>query len=60
MEPLSRPRGCNPGHRSVTSVDQFAAAEAAGKLVIMNPGASDPCQLWTSAIFVRPIVGPNP
>ncbi len=50
----------DPAFVPITSVDQFAAAEASGKLVIMNPGASDPYQLWTSTIFVRPIVGPNP
>jgi hypothetical protein len=50
----------DPAFVPITSVDQFAAAEAAGKLVVMDPGAPDPYQLWTSTILVRPIVGPHP
>src|SRR5215204_2700640 len=34
----------DPAFVPITSVDQFATAEAAGKLVVMNPGASDPYQ----------------
>jgi hypothetical protein len=50
----------DPAFVPITSVDQFAAAEAAGKLAVLDPGAPDPYQLWTSTILVRPIVGPQP
>jgi hypothetical protein len=50
----------DPAFVPLTNVDQFAAAEAAGKLEVMNPGASDPYQLWTTTVLVRPIVGPHP
>src|SRR5436190_15332790 len=46
----------NPDFVPVTSVDQIAAAEAAGKFTVVNPGATDPYQLWTTTILVRPIV----
>jgi hypothetical protein len=44
----------------ITSVDQFAAAEAAGKLVVLDPAAPDPYQLWTTTVLIRPTVGPHP
>ena len=50
----------DPAFVPITSVDQFAAAEAAGKLAVLTPGATDPYQLWTTTVFVRPIVGPHP
>jgi hypothetical protein len=50
----------DPAFVPLTNVDQFAAAEAAGKLAVMAPGASDPYQLWTTTVLVRPIVGPHP
>jgi hypothetical protein len=49
----------DPAFVPLTSVDQIAAAEAAGKLAVINPGASDPYQLWTSTVLIRPIVGPR-
>jgi hypothetical protein len=50
----------DPAFVPITSVDQFAAAEAAGKLAVLDPGAPDPYQLWTTTVLVRPIVGPHP
>jgi len=50
----------DPAFVPITSVDQIAAAEAAGKLLVINAGAPDPYELWTSTILVRPIVGPHP
>jgi hypothetical protein len=49
----------DPAFVPVTSVDQIAAAEAAGKFVVINPGAADPYQLWTTTILVRPILSQN-
>jgi len=48
----------DPAFVPITSIDQIAAAEAAGKLLAINAGAPDPYQLWTSTVLVRPIVGP--
>jgi hypothetical protein len=50
----------DPAFVPITSVDQIAAAEAAGKLLVINAGAPDPYQLWTTTVLVRPIVGPHP
>ena len=50
----------DPAFVPITSIDQIAAAEAAGKLLAINAGAPDPYQLWTSTVLVRPIVGPHP
>jgi hypothetical protein len=49
----------DPAFVPITSVDQIAAAEAAGKLLVINAGASDPYQLWTTTVLVRPIVVPH-
>jgi hypothetical protein len=46
----------DPAFVPVTSVDQIAAAEAAGKFQVINAGATDPFQLWTTTILVRPIL----
>jgi hypothetical protein len=40
----------------ITSVDEILAAEAAGKFEIINPGADDPYQIWTTDVLVRPII----
>jgi len=40
----------------ITSTDQIHAAEAAGKLEMIDPGASDPYQLWTTTVLVRPVL----
>jgi hypothetical protein len=40
----------------IMSVDEIPAAEAAGKLQIINPGAFDPYQIWTTTVLIRPIV----
>jgi hypothetical protein len=49
----------DPAFVPVTSVDQIAAAEAAGKFQVVNAGATDPYQLWTTTILVRPILSQN-
>jgi hypothetical protein len=49
----------DPTFVPVTSVGQIAAAEAAGKFRVVNAGATDPYQLWTTTILVRPIVSQN-
>jgi hypothetical protein len=46
----------SPGFIPITSADQIPGAEAAGKLTPTNPGASDPFQLWTTTILVRPLL----
>jgi hypothetical protein len=40
----------------ITSADQIPAAEAAGKLDIVDPGAPDPYQAWTSTVLIRPVL----
>jgi hypothetical protein len=50
----------DPAFVPITSVDQIPAAEAAGELLVINAGAPDPYQLWTTTLLVRPIVGPHP
>jgi hypothetical protein len=46
----------SPAFVPITSADQIPGAEAAGKLEIINPGAPDPYQLWTTTILVRPVL----
>jgi hypothetical protein len=48
----------DPAFVPITSVDQIVTAEAAGKLLVLNAGAGDPYQLWTTTVLVRPIVRP--
>jgi len=40
----------------ITSADEIAAAEADGRLAIVNPDASDPYQNWTTTVLIRPLV----
>lgn len=40
----------------VKSDEQLAAAEAAGEFAMINPGASDPYQKWTTNVLICPIV----
>jgi hypothetical protein len=44
------------GFVPITSADQIAGAEAAGKLELIDPGASDPYQVWTTTVLVRPVL----
>jgi hypothetical protein len=44
------------GFVPITSADQIPAAEAAGQLEIINPGAPDPYQIWTTTVLIRPII----
>jgi len=40
----------------ITSASQIPGAEAGGELDVISPGASDPYQLWTTTVLVRPIL----
>lgn len=42
----------------IRSVAEIAAAEAAGKLEVLDPDATDPYMVWTSIVLVRPIIAP--
>jgi hypothetical protein len=46
----------SPSFVPITGADQIPAAEAAGQLEIINPGAPDPYQIWTTTVLIRPIV----
>jgi hypothetical protein len=46
----------SPAFAPITSAEQIPAAEATGKLEPINPGASDPYQLWTTTVLVRPVL----
>ena len=46
----------SPAFVPITSADQIPGAEAAGELEVINPGASDPYQLWTTTVLVRPVL----
>jgi hypothetical protein len=49
----------SPTFQPVTSDDQLAAAEAAGDFAVINPGAPDPHQIWTTNILICPVVVQN-
>jgi hypothetical protein len=46
----------SPDFVPITSADQIPAAEAAGKLDIINPVAADPYQLATITVLIRPVI----
>ena len=46
----------SPTFVPITSVDQMPAAEASGQLEIINPGAADPYQRWTTTVLIRPVM----
>jgi len=46
----------SPSFVPITSADQIPAAEAAGKLELINPGATDAYQIWTTTVLVRPVL----
>jgi hypothetical protein len=46
----------SPAFVPITSAEQIPVAEAAGKLEIINPGAPDPYQVWTTTVLVRPVL----
>lgn len=46
----------SPSFVPITSVGEIPAAEGAGKLQIINPGAPDPYQIWTTTVLIRPII----
>jgi hypothetical protein len=52
----SRDYAYSPAFVPITSADQIAGAEAAGKLELINPGAPDPYQIWTTTVLVRPVL----
>jgi hypothetical protein len=40
----------------VMSYDELVAGEAAGIFQVINPGASNPYEIWTTTVLVRPVV----
>jgi hypothetical protein len=46
----------SPDFVPITNADQIPAAEAARKLDIINPVASDPYQLSTTTVLIRPVL----
>jgi hypothetical protein len=40
----------------VTSYDELVAGEAAGIFQVINPGASNSYEIWTTTVLVRPVV----
>ena len=46
----------SPSFVPITSADQILAAEAAGKLEAINPGAFDPYVLPTTTVLIRPVI----
>ena len=46
----------SPFFRPITSDDQLAAAEQAGEFLPINPGSSNPYEIWTRNVLVCPIV----
>jgi hypothetical protein len=46
----------SPAFVPITTADQIPGAEAAGELEVINPGASNPYQLWTTTVLVRPVL----
>lgn len=52
----SRAYAYSPAFVPITSAGQIPGAEAAGELEVINPGASDRYQLWTTTVLVRPVL----
>jgi hypothetical protein len=46
----------SPAFVPLTSIDQLPLGEATGKLDVVDPGAADPHQHWTTTVLVRPVV----
>ena len=46
----------SPTFVPITSVDQIPAAETSGQLEIIDPGAPDPYQQWTTTVLIRPVM----
>ena len=40
----------------VTSYEELVAGEAAGIFQVINPGASNPYEIWTTTVLIRPVV----
>jgi hypothetical protein len=43
----------------VTSYEELVAGEAAGIFQVINPGASNPYEIWTTTVLIRPVVTKN-
>jgi hypothetical protein len=52
----SRAYAYSAGFVPITSAEQIPGAEANGELELINPGAPDPYQLWTTTVLVRPVL----
>jgi hypothetical protein len=46
----------SPAFVPIRSADQIPGAEATGELEVINPGTSDPYQLWTTTVLIRPVL----
>jgi len=46
----------SPAFVPVRSYDELVAGEAAGIFDTINPGASNPYEIWTTTVLIRPIV----
>jgi hypothetical protein len=43
----------------VTSYDDVVAGEAAGIFQVINPGTSNPYEIWTTTVLIRPVITKN-
>ena len=43
----------------VTSYEELVAGQAAGIFQVINPGASNPYEIWTTTVLIRPVVTKN-
>jgi hypothetical protein len=43
----------------VTSYEELVAGEAAGIFQAINPGASNPYEIWTTTVLIRPVITKN-
>ncbi len=46
----------SPHFVPVTSYDALLAGEVAGIFQVIDPGAADPYEIWTTTVLIRPIV----
>jgi hypothetical protein len=49
----------SPGFTPVTDDSELPAAEAAGDFAKINPGASNPYEIWTDNVLICPVIRHN-
>lgn len=49
----------SPDFVPVTSYEELVAGEAAGIFQVINPGASNPYEIWTTTVLIRPVIRKN-